>query len=41
MAETGRTWHITRHMTLNGSGFGVEEAPDLLRNTLAQGALFS
>lgn len=42
MAETGRDWAITEHMTFNGSdyGFSTEVLDAVLENTLHQGTRF-
>ena len=40
MKKTGRDWAVTEHMTFNGSDYSPEEAPAMLRNTLAQGTRF-
>lgn len=40
MAETGRDWAISEHMTFNGSDYRPDEAEAMLRNTLAQGTRF-
>ncbi|NJL19063.1 MAG: hypothetical protein HC901_01790 [Bdellovibrionaceae bacterium] len=40
MAETGREWAITEHMTINGTDYHAHEMESLLENTLAQGTQF-
>jgi hypothetical protein len=37
MAETGRDWAVSEHMTLNGSDYRPEEAEAMLRNALSSG----
>ena len=40
MKITKRPWAVTEHMTFNGSDYTPEEAPAMLRNTLARGTRF-
>jgi len=40
MKERGRDWAITEHMTFNGSDYNAQQAPTLLRNTIAQSTRF-
>lgn len=37
LAETGRSWALSEHMTLNASDYAPKDVPAMLANTLAQG----
>ena len=40
MAETGRDWAVTEHMTINGTDYYPHEMEALLRNTIANSTHF-